>query len=68
MDKKIHDIVLDCINDKMFVNGKKVTSDDLHSQSATIGVLKILIDNIGKEVHNKQLPASGYCKNKNEMT
>lgn len=68
LEKQIHNIVLDCINDKIFVNGKKVTSDSLHSQSATIGILKILIENIGKEVHNKELPASWYCKNKNEMT
>lgn len=63
-----HDLVLDCINEKIFVNGKKMTSDDLCSQSATIGILKKLIDNIGKEISNKQLPVSSYGKNKNEMT
>lgn len=60
-------LLLDILNNKMYLNGRKLTSDDLHSQSATIEILKTLIDNIGKDVANKQLPHSSYAKNKNEM-
>ena len=67
LTKQLHDIVLDCINDKILVNGKKVTSNDLCSQSATIWIFKTLIKNIWAEVANTQLPISSYCKNKNEM-
>lgn len=44
-----------------------MTSQDLHSQSATIEIMRHLIQNLGKEIANKHLPVSGYSKNKNEM-
>lgn len=60
-------ILLDMINNKMYVHGRKLTSEDLHSQTATVDILKILIDNIGKDISNKELPVSSYSKNKNDM-
>lgn len=51
----------------MYIHGRKLTSEDLHSQTATVDILKILIENIGKEVSNKELPVSSYSKNKNDM-
>lgn len=60
-------LVLDTINNKMYLNGIKLTSQDLHSQSATIEILKILINNSGVDIHNDQFPISSYSKNKNEM-
>lgn len=64
---KGQDILLDCTNNKLYVNDKKVTSEELHSQTTTIDVLQTLMKHIGKDVHNKQLPSSSYSKNKNTM-
>jgi len=60
-------IMLDTVNNKIHIKWKKVTSEELHSQSATIEILKILIENIWIEIPNKKLPLSSYSKNKNEM-
>ena len=60
-------LVLDTINNKMYLNGQKLTSQDLHSQSATIEILKLLIKNSGKDLSNTSFPSSSYSKNKNEM-
>ena len=55
------------LNNKMYVNGRKLTSEDLHSQTATVDILKILIENSGKDISNKDFPISSYSKNKNDM-
>lgn len=62
-----HDILLDCTSNKLYIKWKKATSEELHSQTTTIEVLQILIQNIGKDIHSTQLPISSYSKNKNEM-
>jgi hypothetical protein len=58
---------LDTLHNKIYLDGQRLTSQDLHSQTATIEVVKVLIDNLEKEMSNKQLPSSSYSKNKNEM-
>jgi hypothetical protein len=60
-------LLLDMINNKIYINGKKVTSDDLHSQSATIEIITTLLNNLGNDISNQKLPLSSYSKNKNEM-
>ncbi|MCX6824925.1 MAG: hypothetical protein NTY80_01755 [candidate division SR1 bacterium] len=60
-------ILLDRINNKMYINGRKLTSEDLHSQTGTVDILKVLMENIGKDISNKDLPSSSYSKNKNDM-
>lgn len=60
-------ILLDMVNNKIYINGRKLTSEDLHSQTGTVDILKILIENIGKDISNKDLPTSSYSKNKNDM-
>ncbi len=60
-------ILLDMINNKIYINGRRLTSEDLHSQTATVDILKILIENIGKDIANKELSVSSYSKNKNDM-
>ncbi len=60
-------ILLDMINNKIYINGRKLTSEDLHSQTWTVDILKILMENIGKDISNKELPVSSYSKNKNDM-
>lgn len=60
-------LLLDTLNNKIYLNWEKLTSQDLHSQSATIEILKMLLENPGKDIHNKELPLSSYSKNKNDM-
>ncbi len=60
-------ILLDMLNNKIYINGRKLTSEDLHSQTATVDILRILIENISKDVANKDFPVSSYSKNKNDM-
>ncbi|MCX6823022.1 MAG: hypothetical protein NTX91_03410 [candidate division SR1 bacterium] len=60
-------LLLDGIDNKIYLNGKKLTSVNLCSQSSTISILGKLLDNIGKDVGNNELEVSSYSKNKNEM-
>ncbi len=60
-------VLLDMVNNKMYINGRKLTSEDLHSQTATVDILAILIENHSKDISNKELPLSSYSKNKNDM-
>jgi len=60
-------ILLDMLNNKIYINGRKLTSEDLHSQTGTVDILRILIENIGKDISNKDFPVSSYSKNKNDM-
>lgn len=60
-------LLLDNINNKLYLNGQKLTSQELHSQSATIEILKKLLDHPGKDISNKEFPISSYSKNKNDM-
>jgi len=60
-------ILLDMLNNKIFINGRKLTSSDLHSQTATVDILKHLIEKMGKDISNKDFIASSYSKNKNDM-
>ncbi len=67
MEKGNKGILLDKINQKIFINGEKINSKDLLSQNATVDILSLLLDNFWSEVKNSLLPRSGYSKNKNEM-
>jgi hypothetical protein len=60
-------MLLDMLNNKIYINGRKLTSSDIHSQTATVDILKVLINNIGKDISNKEFIASSYSKNKNDM-
>ena len=60
-------LLLDGIDNKIYLNGKKLTSVDLCSQSSTISRLGTLLENIDKDIGNKELEISSYSKNKNEM-
>ncbi|MEI6671796.1 MAG: hypothetical protein WCL02_00030 [bacterium] len=55
------------LSNKIYLNGRKLTSEDLHSQTGTVDILKILMENIGRDILNKDLPVSSYSKNKNDM-
>lgn len=60
-------LLLDAVNNKIHLNWQKLTSQDLHSQTATIDIMKVLIENFWTDVSNKNLPLSSYSKNKNDM-
>jgi len=60
-------LLLDTISNKIYLYWQKLTSKDILSQTGTIEILKILIDNIWKEIINRTFPPSSYSKNKNEM-
>ncbi|MEF2175109.1 MAG: hypothetical protein V3575_01450, partial [Candidatus Absconditabacteria bacterium] len=60
-------LLLDNIEKKIYINGRKLTSDDLCSQSSTVELMTYLIKNIDKSIKNSELPASSYSKNKNDM-
>lgn len=61
------DILLDTIQMKIYIHGEKVTSKDLHSQTGTIEMLISVLQNVGSDISNKQLPLSSYSKCKNDM-
>jgi len=58
---------LDTIKNKIYLNGRKLNSSDIPSQTTTINVIDKLLDNIGKDIPNKEFEISSYSKNKNEM-
>jgi len=67
MGKNKEWLLLDMIHNKMYLNGKKLTSSDLCSQTTTINVLYKLMENMEQDVANKEFEVSSYSKNKNEM-
>lgn len=60
-------MVLDVVENKIILFWKKLTSNDLFSQKATIELLCMLLEEPGKKISNKMLLASSYAKSKNEM-
>ncbi len=60
-------ILLDEIGWRIYVQGEKLTSRDIHSQNTTIDMLKLLLMNLWEEVPNTKLPLSTYSQNKNEL-
>jgi len=60
-------LILDMIEKKIYLKWKKLTSKDLVSQSSTIEVLELLINNLWEEISSEDLPYSSYSKNKNQM-
>lgn len=60
-------ILLDTITQKIFINGRKINSKELLSQTSTIEIFKLLTENVWSEISNKQLPISAYSKNRNEL-
>lgn len=61
------DIILDTVHMKIYTQGRKLTSKDLHSQTWTIEMLMTALKSIGTDISNKQLPLSSYSKSKNDM-
>lgn len=61
------DLLLNAMENDIYVRGEKLTSKEIPSSSATVEILSILLDNLGKSISNFQLPESSYSKDRNEM-
>lgn len=66
-EKETIDLLIDAVEEKIYVKGEKLTSKQLHSTSATIEILQVLLENIGKGVVCSNLPESAYNRDRNEM-
>ncbi len=58
--RRTFDLLLDPSENALFIRGQAVTSKHLHSRKATMGVLRILLQQLGKPVPASHLPASSY--------
>ncbi len=67
VEKEKDGLILDMINNKIYLNWEKLTSKDIPSQNTTIEMLTKLLENLWEEVSNKEFPISSYSNNKNEM-
>lgn len=61
------DLLLDAIENGIYIRGEKLTSKEIPSSSATVEILSILLDNLGKSISNSQLPESSYARDRNEI-
>ena len=59
--------LLDSISWKIFLNWVKLTSKDIKSQSTTIELFDLLLQNLWEDTHNNQLSASTYASQQNQM-
>lgn len=61
------DVLLDAIENNIYIRGEKLTSKEIPSSSTTMEILGILLDNLGKSISNSKLPESSYSQDRNEM-
>ena len=67
IEKESKWILLDCVEWKIYINWKDLTSKDLVSQSSTVEILDYLISNMWQTVPSKDLPYSSYSTQRNQM-
>ena len=60
-------IVLDEKDRKLYVGGRKSSSQNIQSQSMAVELLSLLLDRQGERVANSELPPSSYAKNKGDL-
>lgn len=61
------DILCNTVTMKITLRGHSLSSKELHSQSATIEVLRYLLHHQWEVISSKDLPPSSYTKVKNDM-
>lgn len=66
-NKKIMPLLLDCVEEKILIKGEEMTSKEIPSSKTAIKVLKILFENVGKEVKNSIFGAGSYFEDRNEL-
>jgi len=65
-EKENMPILIDEVNKKIYIKNQPLNSKQLHSTKETIKILKILLNNLGREVKARDLPESSYIY-RNEM-
>lgn len=60
-------LFIDRIEGRISLDGKKLTSKEIKSQSATIELLERVLSEPGNECRMEELPHSSYARSKNEM-
>ncbi|MEA1909587.1 MAG: hypothetical protein U9M89_00965, partial [Patescibacteria group bacterium] len=58
-------ILLDKSEKRIYICGKKLTSKELKSTSATLEILEFLLSRVDKNIKNDELPKSIYANNRN---
>lgn len=61
------DIIFDSIDNTVITRGQRLTSQEIHSASATIQIFDVLIKRCGQAVKNSDLPESTYAQDRNEL-
>ena len=61
-------LVIDTVDKKVYVNGVKTSSKQIHSQAATVDILTTMRERQGECVHRDELPTSCYTENRNVIT
>lgn len=65
--KKNMDVILDSLNNEIYIRGEKLTSKDLRSATHTISVLSVLLKNVNQTIPKNDLPPSTYLQDRNEF-
>jgi hypothetical protein len=64
LEKEKSCLLLDCVDMKLSLNGKRPGSKDIPSQSVAVEVMSRIINSQEREVSSSRLPASSYSKDK----
>lgn len=60
-------LLFDIVEEEIYIKGQRLTSKEIHSASTTVEIIKILLNNVDKDVKNNQLPESSYTSDRNEL-
>lgn len=66
-EKGAMSLILDPREHEIWIRKERLDSKAIPSSSATILILKTLLDHLGKEVKNTNLPKSSYAQDRNEL-
>ncbi|OGF36470.1 hypothetical protein A2482_04175 [Candidatus Falkowbacteria bacterium RIFOXYC2_FULL_48_21] len=64
---KTMDVLLDSVDEDIYIRGEKLTSKDIRTATITIPVVKMMMENVGKEIQKSLLPQSHYLADRNEF-
>lgn len=67
VSNKKYDVVVNKVDDKIYIAGQECSSKELPSQKATVEILSALLDHEGKAVSNIDLPKNSYTSYRNEL-
>lgn len=67
LEKEQDGFLLDLTTSKIYLNGEKLTSKEIKSQSTTVELFAMLLERNGEEVYNNELSPSSYSGQQNQM-